>query len=111
MTLDEAIVHAKDKSACTKGKCASDHAQLALWLEELKELRANRNRAVSQFLDRAVEASQKGAEKLIRWDIFGFPRVNMTAMARSLFQIEKLPDGALPIYDCEPDDIKTKEKD
>lgn len=40
MTIDEAIRHAKeiaDNSECTE--CAKDHEQLAVWLEELKELR------------------------------------------------------------------------
>lgn len=38
MTLDEAIEHAKEKA---QGDCAcsKDHAQLAAWLQELKDLR------------------------------------------------------------------------
>lgn len=37
MTLDEAIDHAEKKSS--KTKCGEEHAQLAVWLKELKELR------------------------------------------------------------------------
>lgn len=39
MTLDEAILHARDiaKSGCSE--CCKEHEQLADWLEELKKLR------------------------------------------------------------------------
>lgn len=40
MTLDQAIAHAwevSDKQGCTE--CGTDHMQLALWLEELRERR------------------------------------------------------------------------
>lgn len=30
------------------------------------------------------------------------PRVNYTEVARRIFVVEKLPDGALPVYDREP---------
>jgi len=39
MNLDEAIDHARSKAECG-GECAEEHAQLAEWLEELRELRA-----------------------------------------------------------------------
>lgn len=39
MTLQEAIIHAKEKSKSLSGKCAQEHLQLAEWLEELQSLR------------------------------------------------------------------------
>ena len=109
MTLDEAILHAKEKSVCTKGKCSSDHAQLALWLSELKELRANQNHSVAALLDHAVDMSRKGAEKLL-WFSGPFRTPHLTqAGARSLFPIQKLPDGASPIYYRDPSEETTKE--
>ena len=42
MTLDEAIVHAREVAAqlgCCE--CADEHKQLAEWLEELRERRKN----------------------------------------------------------------------
>lgn len=38
MTIDEAIMHAEEKSGCDD--CGREHAQLAAWLRELKQLRA-----------------------------------------------------------------------
>lgn len=43
MTIDEAISHAREvaeNDGCTN--CAAEHEQLAMWLEELKELRKMR---------------------------------------------------------------------
>jgi len=39
MTLDEAIAHADDRAADADCECREDHAQLALWLRELRTLR------------------------------------------------------------------------
>jgi hypothetical protein len=40
MTLDEAIQHANEvASTCSNKECGLDHAQLAMWLEELKQRR------------------------------------------------------------------------
>jgi len=41
MTLDEAIVHAREVAASLGdcSECAKDHLQLAEWLEELKAYR------------------------------------------------------------------------
>ena len=36
MTLEEAIIHCREKS-CDNTQCALEHRQLAEWLEELKE--------------------------------------------------------------------------
>lgn len=41
MTLDEAISHAEDVAATCCDNCRADHLQLAEWLKELKERRAN----------------------------------------------------------------------
>lgn len=38
MTLDEAIVHCKEK-VCDNSECSNQHKQLAEWLEELKNYR------------------------------------------------------------------------
>lgn len=45
MTLDEAIVHAKEAGIklmldCSTYSCGQEHMQLAQWLEELKAFRA-----------------------------------------------------------------------
>lgn len=40
MTLEEAIIHCKEK-ACSNTQCAIEHGQLAEWLEELQEYRKN----------------------------------------------------------------------
>lgn len=46
MTLEEAIIHcsdkAKDESLCEQ--CRDEHAQLAIWLEELKVRREEEKR-------------------------------------------------------------------
>lgn len=39
MTLEEAIKHCEDKEKHQTGKCALEHKQLRLWLEELKSLK------------------------------------------------------------------------
>lgn len=39
MTLDEAILHAEEKSQQLCGECAEEHKQLAEWLRELKASR------------------------------------------------------------------------
>ena len=47
MTLDEAIVHAREVATqlgyC---KCADEHRQLAEWLEELRERRKNNKEVI-----------------------------------------------------------------
>ena len=44
MTLDEAIIHCKEKAcSCQIKTCAEDHLQLAKWLEELKTLRNSKS--------------------------------------------------------------------
>lgn len=112
MTLDEAIVHAKEKAACGD-ECGADHAQLAAWLEELKELRAGRSRTVAETLSKLVRDNphfDTRAEKLCWVDpILGKLHYNYPAIGRVLFQVQKLPDGALPIYDREPVEPKTQE--
>ena len=40
MTLEEAIIHCKEK-ACDNTSCALEHRQLAEWLEELQQYRKN----------------------------------------------------------------------
>lgn len=39
MTLDEAIMHAKEKAESLCGECAKEHSQLAKWLTEYKKLK------------------------------------------------------------------------
>jgi hypothetical protein len=40
MTLEEAIIHCKEK-ACDNTQCALEHRQLAEWLQELQQYRKN----------------------------------------------------------------------
>ena len=40
MILEEAIKHCEEK-ACDNTQCALEHRQLAEWLKELQELKAN----------------------------------------------------------------------
>ena len=57
MTIDEAIAHARevasrkfdDRVHCIS--CAEEHEQLAEWLEELKELRAYKEKMEMQYID------------------------------------------------------------
>lgn len=51
MTLDEAIEHAIERANDTKcpKDCREDHAQLAHWLKELKEYKANDTRPVKRY--------------------------------------------------------------
>lgn len=44
MTIEEAIVHCRNKAAdeTANEQCRDEHAQLAIWLAELKELREER---------------------------------------------------------------------
>lgn len=54
MTLDEAIVHAREVASVQKDKCeqcAKDHEQLAKWLEELKGLRQSKADVIDEFFD------------------------------------------------------------
>ena len=60
MTLDEAIIHAKEvaeKHGCTA--CGLDHAQLAAWLEELQD-----RRRVEEMSLRALKGTKEGAMRL-----------------------------------------------
>ena len=43
MTLEEAIIHCKEK-ACDNTQCAIEHRQLAEWLEELKQYHKKRKK-------------------------------------------------------------------
>ncbi len=44
MTLEEAIAHAKEVAEISNcDKCQKEHLQLALWLEELKQYRSNKD--------------------------------------------------------------------
>ena len=40
MTLEEAIIHCKEK-ACDNTQCSIEHEQLAEWLQELQQYRKN----------------------------------------------------------------------
>lgn len=40
MTLEEAIDHAETVANATCNECAAEHRQLAVWLKELRDLRA-----------------------------------------------------------------------
>ena len=62
MTLDEAIDHARSKAECG-GECAAEHAQLAEWLEELRELRGERTCRVKASYDTSdVDSRGSNAE-------------------------------------------------
>ena len=45
MTLEEAIIHCKEK-ACGNTQCALEHRQLAEWLKELQSLRSYKNNSI-----------------------------------------------------------------
>lgn len=52
MTLEEAIAHAREVASVQRDKCekcATDHEQLAEWLEELKDLRQGKADAIEEF--------------------------------------------------------------
>ena len=48
MTLEEAIIHCKEK-ACGNTQCALEHRQLAEWLEELQQYRKNAGKEESKM--------------------------------------------------------------
>lgn len=112
MTIDETIVYLRETFRCECQEQEQIHAQIALWLEELLELRANKNRVVGSFLDQAkTNWEQRQPEKLVWINALGGLRYNASALGRSLFQVEKLPDGALPIFDKEPTETETETKE
>ena len=47
MTLEEAIIHCKEK-ACGNTQCALEHRQLAEWLQELQSLRSYKNNSIEE---------------------------------------------------------------
>ena len=47
MTLEEAIIHCKEK-ACDNTQCALEHRQLAEWLKELQSLRSYKNNSIEE---------------------------------------------------------------
>lgn len=47
MTLEEAIIHCKEK-ACGNTQCALEHRQLAEWLKELQSLRSYKNNSIEE---------------------------------------------------------------
>lgn len=91
MTINEAIDHAKKQSECG-GVCGEEHAQLALWLEELVRLRVQTGHAVANYLRNAIEEFDARQKKPNR-------RVGIHEVAHKMFMVDKLPDGALPIYE------------
>lgn len=48
MTLDEAIKHCEEKAKCGDA-CGLEHRQLADWLKELKQLRADRRKITTDI--------------------------------------------------------------
>lgn len=66
--LDEAILHAEEKSRELKGRCSEEHKQLALWLNELKDLRRNRELAGHYFIEGCAHQEDELVE-LIRGDL------------------------------------------
>lgn len=62
LSIDEAIVHAREVASVQKDKCeqcAKDHEQLAEWLEELKDLRQGRADEGAKMIDEFVKAIEK----------------------------------------------------
>lgn len=57
MTIDEAIEHCKEvaKKSDTCEDCANAHLQLASWLEELKELRVEKERLLDEWCEMSRE--------------------------------------------------------
>jgi len=56
MTLEEAIIHCKEKS-CGNTQCALEHRQLAEWLQELQEYRKNARKKtvyMNESLDKEI---------------------------------------------------------
>ena len=60
MSLDEAIVHARDVAAqlgCSE--CAQEHLQLAKWLEELRARRIAEHKQIESYIEELSKALQK----------------------------------------------------
>lgn len=57
MTLEEAIIHCKEK-ACGNTQCAIEHGQLAEWLQELQQYRKNaKKEEIKQYLKDSLRLS------------------------------------------------------
>ena len=66
MTLDEAILHAHKQAHELEGtECGREHAQLAMWLSELKELREGPSKANPE---EAVELVAEQNPDAVRFD-------------------------------------------
>lgn len=66
MTIDEAIEHCKNIKSCDE--CEKEHQQLAEWLEELKELRKEKDkfdRNIKFFNEINVKSYEVGYNKAI----------------------------------------------
>lgn len=76
MTIDEAIVHAREvaKREDMCAECRAEHRQLAEWLEELKELKAGVENERLIDADKLMEYCQNLKERKIDCnDIARFP--------------------------------------
>lgn len=70
MTLQEAIIHAKEKSKTLSGKCAQEHLQLAEWLEELQCLRKSNN-----WIPVSERLPEEGSYVLLSFENFTIPDI------------------------------------
>jgi len=67
MNLDDAILHARHQS-CQGGECGAEHDQLAMWLEELRNLRAEQARRHGESKEAVLEV----LENAEAWTADGF---------------------------------------
>ena len=70
LSIDEAIAHCVEiaqKESCTQ--CAKDHQQLADWLMELKDLRAELNDNAIYIAELEAEISKLNAQHMTRSDV------------------------------------------
>ncbi len=63
MTLDEAIIHAKDVAKSRCDECAEEHKQLAKWLEELQ---AYKQKYENRILERKTDDESMTIQEVIK---------------------------------------------
>ena len=68
MTLEEAIKHCDEVSNTLCNSCGAEHRQLAAWLRELKDLKADCKAAVKESEPSHFQAKEEGKDNYGKQD-------------------------------------------
>ncbi len=124
MTLDEAIAHCREKAAIECGQCADEYAELAEWLQELKNWREQNNYAYpnmhvylyhaddadSPFADLWTQHVPDVGEKTFVWDGTSFTSYIVKLRVYGCNAVEKVGVWNLYLEKAEGDKIKKLEE-